>query len=281
MSRATLDLDREHTLAHLARLDLLIRREVLRLRLQNGNRPDEEFRGLYISDKDVDQLLDQNSSLDSLLAPPLPDTKSLTTLERAIQALEARIQTTEDEAHRQGQRLRLERLGQLFSLNDLECQIVVLCLAAEIDLKYERLFAYLQDDVTKKRPTVALVLRLLCTSVEDALAARRCFGPEAPLVRWQLVTLNDDPGARRPTLLARWDRATGILVWGIALFTWTPPLPLRSPCPRVFSVNWRPGGRPGPRPGRSSPLWCCSTVATARANVQQPARWATPWNALS
>ena len=49
-----------------------------------------------------------------------------------------------------------------------------------------------------------LVLRLLCPALEDRLAARQVFDPGAPLLRWNLVTLHDDPSARRPVLLARY-----------------------------------------------------------------------------
>ena len=51
-----------------------------------------------------------------------------------------------------------------------EREVLVICLAAEVNLKYERLYAYLHDDVTKKRPTVDLVLRLLCSKVRSASA---------------------------------------------------------------------------------------------------------------
>jgi AAA+ superfamily predicted ATPase len=97
----------------------------------------------------------------------------------------------------------------------------MVCLAAELDLKYERLYAYLQDDVTKKRPTVDLIVRLLCPTFEDRLAARRSFSGDAPLVRWNVVSLNDDPGSRRPVLLARYlkldDRIAGYLLGSDAI----------------------------------------------------------------
>ena len=206
----------EHVLACLARLDLQIRREVVRLRLKNGTRPDEEFRGLYISNEEVERLLDETLPVTSVLNATSSEDDGLLSLEVALAAMDRRIASIEDQAQRTGEIPPLQRLADLLKLGDFERQVVVICLAAETDLKYERLFAYLQDDVTKKRPTVALVIRLLCSSVEATLEARRCFEPEAPLLQWQLVTLNDDPGARRPVLLARYlkldERIAGYLL---------------------------------------------------------------------
>jgi AAA+ superfamily predicted ATPase len=195
---------REHTLAHLARLDLLIRREVFRLRLQHPQRGDDEFRGLYISDDEVEALLESSLPASAILTAQLPTNDALHALDDAIAALTIRIRELEAANRNGGSLFPLVRLNHLFGLSELERDTLVVCLAAEFDLKYERLYAYLQDDVTKKRPTVDLVMRLLCPTMEARLAARRSFTPGAPLLRWNLVTLNDDPGARRPVLLARY-----------------------------------------------------------------------------
>ena len=207
----------EHTLAHLARLDLLIRREVIRLRLQQSPRADDEFRGLYISEEEVDGLLAGSlSATDILSTRPLPNSDTLTALETAIAATDRHLAALEDSVRGHGEHPCLNQLGELFGLSGFERQVVVICLAAEIDLKYERLFAYLQDDVTKKRPTVDLVMRLLCSNVEARLATRRSFEPTAPLIAWQIVTMHDDPNTRRPVLPARYlkldDRITGFLL---------------------------------------------------------------------
>ena len=45
-------------------------------------------------------------------------------------------------------------------------------MAPEIDIKYEKLYAYLQDDITKKRPTLELVLRILSGKFEDRIKIR-------------------------------------------------------------------------------------------------------------
>jgi ATPase family associated with various cellular activities (AAA) len=187
------DLLQEHTLALLSRLDLLIRRAVVRARLQRGQRPDEDYRGLYVSEGEVEAMLsDTPNTVD--VSPDFD--AALKLADGRIAKLDARCRTT-------GQVPRVERLAELFDLSPFEKDVVLVCLAAEVDLKYERLFAYLQDDVTKKRPTVNLVFRLLGLLPSECAAGRGSFEAGAPLVRWELVGVHDDPSARRPVLLAR------------------------------------------------------------------------------
>ena len=245
---------------------MLIRREVLRVRhLQRAQREDDEFRGLYVSDEEVDALLDRTLSTTALLTPQLLADDQLAELDRAIDALTKLAAALEEACRARGESLRLDRLCQLFGLSVLERDVMVICLAGEIDLKYERLYAYIQDDVTKKRPTVDLVLRLLCQTLEERLAARRWFEPDAPLMRWNLVTLHDDPETRSAVLLARYlkldDRVTGYLLESDAvdarLATFVATLPatgIAEPPPEVrrHLVEWAGAWR--------NKAWTCAPV---------------------
>lgn len=56
--------------------------------------------------------------------------------------------------------IRLLELFERFDLNDFESKCLMLSYAALLDGKYERLFAYLQDDITKKPPTAAFAVQL-------------------------------------------------------------------------------------------------------------------------
>ncbi len=80
---------------------------------------------------------------------------------------------------------------------------LLICLAPELDLAYEQIYAYLQDDLTKKRPSIDLVLNLLCPSFEAKLSARCHFSHAAPLVRYRLLIPCDDPAQPQSPLLAR------------------------------------------------------------------------------
>ncbi|HET7873449.1 MAG TPA: hypothetical protein VFL42_13100, partial [Terriglobales bacterium] len=114
----------EHILAELKWLDLLIRREAEQVREQ-ANGPESVLRGLYMSDGDVDRLLDATESEaagDELF-------QQASALSREV---EARTASTLAE----GTPLALPHVTRLFGLNRFEQQLVVLTLAPEIDPKY-------------------------------------------------------------------------------------------------------------------------------------------------
>ena len=96
-----------------------------------------------------------------------------------------------------------QRLASMFGLEQFDLDTLLLALAPEVDLRYERLFGYLQDDVTRKRPTVDLALNLLCADDDGRLAARARFAADAPLLRHRLMHLVADPNLVHPPLLAQ------------------------------------------------------------------------------
>jgi SpoVK/Ycf46/Vps4 family AAA+-type ATPase len=95
---------------------------------------------------------------------------------------------------------RLARLIALFDLSPFETALLTIALAPEIDLRYERLYAYLQDDVTKRWPSVDLALNLLCPDLEAKLAARSAFAANATLIRRRLLRIFADPALPNPPL---------------------------------------------------------------------------------
>jgi ATPase family associated with various cellular activities (AAA) len=95
---------------------------------------------------------------------------------------------------------QLTWLRRAFGLSSFDLDVCVMALAPEIDLRYQRLYAYLQDDVTRKYPSVDLALNLLCRSQEDKLARRAHFTPDSVLVRHGLLQVGLDT-ARPPAPL--------------------------------------------------------------------------------
>ena len=190
----------QHILAELGRIDLLIRSRIWRSR--EIYQKDSEFQGLYISEKEIDLLLNQPIGL-----PPWAiDAETGLTVEvrTAIDRMAKQIKQLKMESIRRGINLRLDQLANLLQLTPFDIDILLICLAPEIDIRYERLYAYLHDDVTKKRPSVDLVLNLLSPSFEVKLAARKYFAATAPLSKYYLIHLFDDPGQQPPPLLGRY-----------------------------------------------------------------------------
>lgn len=101
---------------------------------------------------------------------------------------------------------RLLWLKRVYGLTDLDLGIILVSLAPEIDLRYERLYAYLHDDVTKRRPSIDLALNILCASAGEKLQQRERFASDAPLVRHRLIEVFADPHHLNPPLLAHFIR---------------------------------------------------------------------------
>src|ERR1700712_2872162 len=116
----------EHLLSELRRITTKVAMRVEEMRATVGN-DEDEFRGLYVSEEEVNQLLadpdlfqgnagllDQNNAGKSEAVPVS----------------------------------RLSRLQTVFGLSAFERDVVLIALAPELELRFEKLYAYLQDDVT-------------------------------------------------------------------------------------------------------------------------------------
>ena len=165
----------------LRRLDRLLERAVVAAEAAYGpSAATDRFRGLHISGEDVARLLARPPG-----DPLLP------------------AQGEAPEPSGATESARLAWLGRTFGLTAFEVDVVLIALAPDLDLRYERIYAYLQDDVTRRRPSVELILNLLCASSAEKLATRACFGPGSALLRHRLVRLVADPNHFEPPLLSK------------------------------------------------------------------------------
>lgn len=198
-------------------LEVRLHRQVLRWRATHHEHATlDELLGLYISEHDVDRLLDDRHPAG---APGQTDTgqrSPLTALAEALAEADADHAARTDVALVCGVQLRLPLLAERLGLNAFEQQVVLLTLAPEIDRRYERLFGYLNDDVTRRWPTVSLALQLFCEDDEAWLAGRAAFADDAPLRALRVVQLSDAAGSLPPPLLGRGlrldDRVVGFLL---------------------------------------------------------------------
>ena len=192
----------EHLLAELELLRLLLQREVLRLRA-SGFLTDDRFRGLYVSDEQVDVLLRARGAPGAGPGGRNADASPLADLNGRIQAARDELQARIGSSLAQGVSLPLVELANTFSLSDFERDALVICVAVELDLQFETLYSYAQNDVTRKRPTPDLVLRLLCDSLEERFDRRAIFAHGGKLLGPPLIRFTDDAQNREPALLAR------------------------------------------------------------------------------
>lgn len=205
----------DHLLAELKRIELKLQLQVARLRTQARRTVEDRLSGLYISEKEVDSIASSPSvASDESLSPP--DNSVCSALAESLKQLEANVAETRGKNLHQGRLPRLRKVEHSFQLSAFEVDTLLACLLPELDLRYQKLYGYLQDDITKKSPTVDLLLHLLCESFDQRLIARQAFLPEAPLMKYHLIRLHDDPASLKAPLLAKSlqidERITGYLL---------------------------------------------------------------------
>jgi hypothetical protein len=159
----------------LRRLDARIEREIVRLRARYQLSLDE-FRGLYVSDEQVDQLLGGSDC-----ATGMPGDAA---------------RPSEGAGHDDP---RWGRVVKAFGLSPLEEDLLLVALAPELDTKYETLYAYLNNDITRKWPTADLARRLL-GDIEDGGSILAALSPAASLRARHLVNEVAAPSGR-PAML--------------------------------------------------------------------------------
>ena len=85
--------------------------------------------------------------------------------------------------------LPIEIIKEKFGLNRFETQVLVMALALEINQKYERIYAYFNDDLNKKAPSIDLALGALDASDEKFISGCIYFSEQAPLRAYKLISI--------------------------------------------------------------------------------------------
>jgi hypothetical protein len=164
-----------HVLRRLELIEARVRAAVARRRATDPE-TDDRFRGLYISQTHVDRLL------AGKIAPAPPDEEA----ERHRDEVEAAA----DAAERSGADVRLRRLARSFHLEDIDVELLLIAMAPDIDARFERLFGYLQDDVSRRRASIGLCIEL-CGMPSSSAYARSRLASGAPLLDEYLVLVEE------------------------------------------------------------------------------------------
>ncbi|HTI28296.1 MAG TPA: ATP-binding protein [Kutzneria sp.] len=180
--------------AELSTVEQLVRRAVADRRAGDPN-PDDPYRGLYIGHEEAARVLDATAEV--------PDLES-----------------------------RLGELAGAFRLDPLDVAFLVLAMAPDLDVRFERLYGYLNDDVTQRRPTVRLALDLHGLPATGPWRFR--LAPGSPLVDGGLVEIHDRDRPALSRVLRVPDRVVGhllghdepdVLLAGVAAIARPDPLP--------------------------------------------------------
>ncbi|MEA2337514.1 MAG: hypothetical protein QOE82_1521 [Thermoanaerobaculia bacterium] len=152
-----------------------------------------------MSDDPLGDILPMTGWLDDVLRRAVA---SVCTGDYVHQWLEAGATMLGERAPSSASRTRLDHLAEVFELGDFERCVVILCLAPELDRRYERIYAYLNGDGHAAAPTVSLALTLFCADFGEQVAARAAFQATAPLSRWLLADSSEAATLARPLRLA-------------------------------------------------------------------------------
>lgn len=159
------DSNLRHLLARAVDVEQRIRHAV-EVRQRTDPDPEDEFRGLYLTAENVARLLDE----DGVRGFPEP------------MVGEADPQAGGDS--------RLTTLEADFGLTALDVEILMIALVPDLDDRFEAFYGYLNDDVTRRRPSIGLALGLCGLSPADAVARGR-LAARAPLRHAGLLLAED------------------------------------------------------------------------------------------
>jgi hypothetical protein len=173
------DLAIRHLLIRLRPLNRALRAAVERQAAEAARLDRPDLVPYCITDEQVATLLDR---LDAL---PLPDSADAASLTPEDQADEQQIR---EQARAAGVVLPLDELAGRLGLTDDEQQALLLCAAPELNRAYERVIAYILDDLNRRFPCVELLTLVTAGSGLGGLARRGVLGRTGRLRLLGLLT---------------------------------------------------------------------------------------------
>ena len=152
-------------------------RQLVAARRADDPQPDDPFRGLYLSDEMVDRLLDPSPACRRLVGRPPPGSTRLRAARRRGRGRRAPAPPPRPRRRRSAS-------------SPLDVDLLLVALAADLDPRFEQFFGYLNDDVTRRRPSVGRRARALRRAA-DARRAGTGAAHHGPLVSGGLVVVED------------------------------------------------------------------------------------------
>ncbi|MFF2534279.1 ATP-binding protein [Streptomyces cyaneofuscatus] len=148
-------------------------RQAVAARRATDPEPDDPYRGQYLTPDAVERILESRDAF-----APVPPYGA----EPPSYGAEPPSYVTEPDS-------RLAGLARSFGLVELDVELLLVAMAPDIDARFERLYGYLNDDLTRRRPAIGLALELC--GLPAAGSGRFRFQPSAPLVAGGLLEVTD------------------------------------------------------------------------------------------
>lgn len=183
---SAVELALEHLELRLRPLRRALRLAVAEQKRLNGALARPDLKAYCITDPHVDQLLEQ------IGVPPARQAygaaRSMLDDERQG---EARLRATAAEL---GFVLPLDSAAAAFGLDGADIDTLLVCAASELHHGYARIFAFIQDDMTRQLPSIDLLCALTAESEAQWVARRRALGAHGTLRRLGLLLADETPG---------------------------------------------------------------------------------------
>lgn len=190
---------RDHLSDELVKIEIMLHRQVLRHRKNMSDGKVNEFAGLCITDDEISRLLNKKPKnyQNKDYCGEEPKTVSMT---KTLELLQSQIARKMQLSKEKNVYLPLLHLAHIFHLTIFELNTILLCSAPELNNKFAMLYAYLQNDVTKKFPSINLITELLCFPDHNNLETQIFINPNMPLLKYHLIKFDGSkehvPGLR-------------------------------------------------------------------------------------
>ncbi|MDH6108484.1 hypothetical protein P3T36_003872 [Kitasatospora sp. MAP12-15] len=125
--------------------------------------PDDPYRGQYLTPEAVERILAASAEVGGVGAAGV--------------------------AAGVGATSRLEALADTFGLLPVDLELLLVAIAPDLDVRFEQLYGYLNDDLAQRRPTIGLALELC--GLPAAGAGRFRFSAQAPLITGGLLEITE------------------------------------------------------------------------------------------
>src|SRR5215217_4414220 len=177
----------EHIFDLLSRLDILLDIELIRFQKiqsslykdNNGSNNINSLQGIAITNEEVNEIVENNIAKSELRNKAIIDDPEIKRLKIELAEKERVIEQRVAESLKQNVYLPFIHLIDIFKLSWLEIDAVIICLALQIDnqitTRYEKLFAYLNDNLMQKKPTIDLLLSIEYDSIDERVRARNAM----------------------------------------------------------------------------------------------------------
>ena len=196
-------------------LDVNLDHLVNRWRLA-GQDPEDRFRGLYVSDSEALTVTQRGVATHW-------GSKTALSVEKETEFEQVRARTLEAikaAGNQEGYTSRLLALAETFGLSEFEWWAFIICLAPALDLRYEKIYGYLQDDVTAVQARVDLILMLLLPEGLSRLDQFHCFNEQSPLRKFKLIIPVEESAHPSPNILRQaFSVAPAVMNWILGQYT--------------------------------------------------------------